>query len=263
MIRKLIVFILILSAAAAASAQMKASAEVGIDEKLGSQVALDTILKDENGADVTLRQYVDKPSILVFNYFRCPGICPLILGSLVDVVNQMKLEPGKDYRLIAVSFDPTDTPAMAREKKANYLNRMKRPFSPDSWHFLTGTEESTKVVADSTGYKYRKQGDMYIHPGAIMVLSPKGVISRYLYGNSFLPADVAMAIQEAGGGQVLPSISRVLSFCYTRDPQGRGYVFSITRFAGAVILLIAVIFVVFVLRGRSKARNSNAGEGNA
>jgi protein SCO1/2 len=258
MIRQLAVFILILSAAAAASSQMKASTEIGIDEKLGSQVALDTILKDENGNDVTLRQYVDKPTILVFNYFRCPGICPLILSSLVDVVNRMQLDPGKDYRLIAVSFDSADTPAMAREKKANYLNQMRRPFSPDSWHFLTGTEENTKVVADSTGYKYRKQGDMYIHPGAIMVLSPKGIISRYLYGNSFLPADVEMAIQEAAGGQVLPSISRVLSFCYTRDPQGRGYVFSITRFAGAVTLLMAVILVVFILRGRAKAKSKNA-----
>jgi protein SCO1/2 len=259
MIRKIMVFIVILSAAAAASAQMKTSAEIGIDEKLGSKVALDTILKDENGNDVTLRQFVDKPTILVFNYFRCPGICPLIISSLVNVVNQMQLEPGKDYRLIAVSFDPTDTPAMAREKKANYLNQMRRPFSPDSWHFLTGTEENTRVVADSTGYKYRKQGDMYIHPGAIMVLTSTGVLSRYLYGNSFLPADVAMAIQEAAGGQVLPSISRVLSFCYTRDPQGRGYVFSITRAAGAATLLIAVIFVVFVLRGKAKARNKNAG----
>jgi protein SCO1/2 len=259
MLRKIIVFALILSAAAAATAQMKTDAEVGIDEKLGSQVALDTILKDENGNDVTLRQYVDKPTILVFNYFRCPGICPLIISSLVNVVNRMQLEPGKDYRLIAVSFDPTDTPAMAREKKANYLNQMKRPFSPDNWHFLTGTEENTKILADSAGYRYRKQGDMYVHPGAILVLSPKGIISRYLYGNSYLPADVAIAIGEAAGGQVLPSISRVLSFCYTRDPQGRGYVFSITRFAGAATLLIAAIFVIFVLRGKAKVRNKDNG----
>jgi protein SCO1/2 len=259
MLRKIIVFILILCAAAAASAQMKTTAEIGIDEKLGAQVALDTILKDENGNDVTLRQYVDRPTILVFNYFRCPGICPLIINSLVNVVNRMQLDPGKDYRLVAVSFDPTDTPALAREKKANYLNQMKRPFSPDSWHFLTGTDENTRTVADSAGYRYRKQGDMYVHPGAILVLSPKGVISRYLYGNSYLPADVAMAIQEAAGGEVRPSISRVLSFCYTRDPQGRGYVFSITRAAGAATLLMAVVFVIFVVRGRAKNRNKNAG----
>ncbi len=164
---------------------------------------------------------------------------------MVHVVNQMNLNPGKDYRLIAISFDPTDTPEKASEKKANYLNQMRRPFSPDDWHFLTGTAENTRTVADSTGFNYHPQGDMYVHPGAIIVLTPKGVISRYLYGTSFVPADVEIAIKEAAGGQVLPTVSRVLSFCYVSDPEGRGRVFSVTRFAGAATLVIAAVFVIF------------------
>jgi protein SCO1/2 len=242
-----IVFLLAFSLTAG-RAQMMAPADIGIDEKLGSQVALDTALKDENGTDVTLRQYVDKPTILVFNYFRCPGICPVLISNMVSAINRVQLEPGKDFRLVAVSFDPTDTPALAREKKANYLNQMKRPFSPDSWHFLTGTADNSKAVADSAGFNYRKQGDMYVHPGAVIILTPKGIISRYLYGTSFLPADIELGVKEAAGGQVLPSISRVLSFCYVTDPQGRGRVFSVTRFAGAATLVIAVVFVAFVLR---------------
>lgn len=237
-----------------AGAQMKTPSTVGIDEKLGSSTALDTVLKDENGKDVTLRQYVDKPTILMFNYFRCPGICPVLINNTVDVVNRMKIVPGKDYRLVAVSFDPTDTPALAREKKANYLNQMKRPFSPDDWHFLTGTAENTKTVADSVGFNYYSQGDMFVHPGALIMLTPKGIISRYLYGTGFVPAEVEMAVQEAAGGQVLPTISRVLAFCYVSDPQGRGRVFSITRFAGAVTLLIAGLFIVFVLRSKRRTK---------
>jgi protein SCO1/2 len=166
----------------------------------------------------------------------------------------MRSVPGKDYRLIAISFDPTDTPSLAREKKANYLNQMKRPFSPDDWHFLTGTAENTKAVADSAGFNYYRQGDMFVHPGTLITLTPKGIISRYLYGTSFVPADVEIAVQEAAGGQVLPTISRVLSFCYVSDPQGRGRVFSVTRFAGAATLLLAGIFVVFVLRSRKKGK---------
>jgi protein SCO1 len=252
MFRKILVCMLFVLFALAGNAQMRTPSDVGIDEKLGSQVALDTVLKDENGKDVTLRQYVDKPTILIFNYFRCPGICPILINSVVDVVNRMQLEPGKDYRIIAVSFDPTDTPALAREKKANYLNQMQRPFSPDNWHFLTGTAENVKTVADSAGFSYRKQGDMYVHPGAIMLLTPKGILSRYLYGSTFLPVDVEMAVKEAQGGQVIPSISRVLSFCYVSDPQGRGRVFSVTRFVGAATLAIAGIFVIFVLWGKKK-----------
>jgi protein SCO1 len=236
--------------AMAASAQMKTPSNVGIDEKLGSVVALDTVLKDENGNDVTLRQYIDRPTILMFNYFRCPGICPVLINGTIDTINRMQVVPGKDYRLIAVSFDPTDTPGLAREKKANYLNQMKRPFSPDDWHFLTGTEENTRAVADSAGFNYYRQGDMFVHPGALIMLTSKGVISRYLYGTKFVPADVEIAVREAAEGQVLPTISRVLSFCYVSDPQGRGRVFSVTRFAGAATLIIAAIFVIFILRSK-------------
>jgi protein SCO1 len=244
--------ILILSVAAPLGAQMKTSNDIGIDEKLGNRISLNTILKDENGKDVTLGQLIDKPTILVFNYFRCPGICPVLISNLTQVVNNMKADPGKDYRVVAVSFDPADTPEIAHEKKANYLNQMKRPFPPDAWMFLTGSAENTKIVADSAGFNYRRQGDMYVHPGAIMVITPKGILSRYLYGTSFVPADVEIAVKEAAGGQVVPSISRILSFCYVTDPQGRGYVFSVTRFIGAATLVLAGIFMVFVLKRRLK-----------
>jgi len=244
--------VLLLSFALTCNAQMKAPADVGIDEKLGAQVAMDTILKDENGNDVTLRQLIDKPTILMFNYFRCPGICPVLINNVVGVVNRIQLEPGKDFRLVAVSFDPADTPELAREKKANYLNQVRRPFSPDAWHFLTGTGENTKAVADSAGFNYRRQGDMYIHPGAIIALTPKGIISRYMYGTSFVPAEVEMAVKEAAGGQVIPTISRVLTFCYTYDPAGRRYVLNVTRLVGAITLVVAGVFAVFVLKGRSK-----------
>lgn len=235
-------------------AQTKSGSGVDVEEKLGEEVALDVPLKDENGNETTLRALVDKPTILIFNYFRCPGICPIILSSVVKVVNEMDLEPGKDYRLIAVSFDPTDTPEMALKKKANYLNMMRRPFPPDAWYFLTGTAENTKAVADSTGYVYQKQDDMYAHPGVIMVLTSKGVLSRYIYGTTYLPAEVAMAIREAAAGEVRPTISKVLSFCYSYDPEGRRYVFSITRLFGAAILALVAVFLIFVIFRKKKKK---------
>jgi protein SCO1/2 len=245
----------IVAASLLGHAQAKPTPEVGIDEKLGQTVAMDIPLKDENGDTITLRQLIDKPTILIFNYFRCPGICPIVFSSMTKVVNQMSLEPGKDYRLVAVSFDPTDTPEMARSKKANYLNLLRRPFPPDAWRFLTGSVENTKAVADSTGYGYLKQGnDMYMHPGAIIILTSKGVISRYIYGTTYLPAEVAMAIQEAAAGEVRPTISKVLSFCYSYDPEGRRYVFSITRFFGAAILALVAVFLIFVIFRKRKKR---------
>lgn len=253
----------------AGSGQMKANAEVGIDERLGARVALDVPLRDENGGEVTLGQFVDRPVILIFNYFSCPGICPTMLNNMVEVVNRLEAEPGKDYAIVAVSFDPADTPALAREKKSNYLNRMRRPFPPGAWRFLTGTGDDTRKLADSTGYRYLRQGEMFAHPGAIILLTPEGVISRYIYGTSYVPADVEMAIKEAAGGQVRPTISRVLAFCYTYDPEGRTYVLSVTRLAGGLILLFVALFAVLVLwrsrRGRraaSRGGESKTGAGD-
>jgi protein SCO1 len=254
MLRIFLIAVLIFNFALIGNAQMKAAPDVGIDEKLGKQVAMDIVLKDENGNDVALRSLIDKPTILVFNYFRCPGICPELINNMIEVVNRIQIEPGKDFRLIAVSFDPADTPELAREKKANYLSQMRRPFTPDTWHFLTGTAENTKAVADSAGFNYRRQGDMYAHPGAIIMLTPKGIISRYLYGTSFVPADVAIAAKEAAGGQVIPTVSKMLAFCYTYDPAGRGYVFNVTRLAGIVILIVAAVLAIFLLRGRAKRK---------
>lgn len=239
--------------AVAGHAQMNSGSEVDVDEKLGETVALDVPLSDENGNQINLRALVDKPTILIFNYFRCPGICPILLSSMVNVVNGMDLEPGRDYRLVAVSFDPTDTPEMARQKKANYLNMMRRPFPPDAWRFLTGSADNTRAVADSAGFKYRKQSeDMFMHPGVIMVLTSDGILSRYVYGTSYQPAEVVMAIQEAEAGQVRPTISKVLSFCYSYDPEGRRYVFSITRFFGAAILALVAVLLIFVIFRKKK-----------
>jgi protein SCO1/2 len=246
---------LLMLVSAIGKAQAQSGSNADIDEKLGQTVALDVPLKDENGSDITLKSLVDKPTILILNYFRCQSICPIILTSVATVVNEMTLEPGKDYRLVAVSFDPTDTPEMAREKKANYLNMMRRPFPPDAWRFLTGSAENTRAVADSVGYKYQQQGDMYLHPAAIIVLTPKGVISRYIYGSSYLPAEVAMAVKEAAAGEVRPTISKVLSFCYSYDPEGRRYVFSITRFFGAAVLLLVAVFLVFVVFRKKKKQS--------
>ena len=158
MARTFLTIVLFLAFSSMGAPQMKAPADVGIDEKLGKQVALDVVLKDENANDMTLRQLVDKPTILMFNYYRCPGICPVLLNSMVEVVNQIQLEPGKDFRLIAVSFDPADTPEQARQKKANYLNMLKRQFSPDAWHFLTGSAENTKSSGRLCGIQLSQTG---------------------------------------------------------------------------------------------------------
>jgi protein SCO1/2 len=247
----LLVAVLLSGAGAAALAQGSVPGEVGINEKLGAQVALDAVLKDEDGKDITLRQLIDKPTVLTLNYFRCTGICTPLLNAVADMLNKIGLEPGKDFQVITVSFDPRDTPEIAYQKRINYLRSLNRPATPTAWRFLTGEAQNIRQVADSVGFNFRADGDQFLHPGAIMVLTPAGTVSRYLYGITFLPADVQMAIQEAAEGRVRPSISRFLAFCYNYDPRSRQYVLHITRVMGAAILILIGGFVVYLLRGRS------------
>jgi protein SCO1/2 len=233
-----------------------APGEVGIDEKLGARLPLDLTLNDEDGRPVALRTLLDKPTVLTLNYFRCAGICTPQLNGMVDVLNQIQAQPGQDFQVLTVSFDPRDTPEVAQQKRANYLKQVKRPISPTAWRFLTGPGEATKALADSVGFKFKAQGDDFIHPAALMLLSPGGKVTRYIYGISYQPADLQMAVLEAAQGETRPTVNQWLQFCFSYDPQGRGYVFSVTRVAATIILLSAAGFAaVLLLRRKPKVQS--------
>ena len=256
---------LLLLAAPGARAQAAASAspaptfsnqEVGVDEKLGQTVPLDLVLKGEDGKPVTLRSLINKPTILTMNYFRCAGICTPQLNGLAEALDKVDAVPGRDFQVITVSFDDRDTPEMAAQKRDNYLGQMTRPFPASAWRFLTGDAATTRALADSVGFKYKRVGDGFIHAGAAMVLSPTGKVTRYMYGITYLPADVDMALQEAARGEAHPSIKKLLKFCFNYDPQGRKYVLNFTKLSMALTLLAVIIFaLVLVFKGRGKSKS--------
>lgn len=237
--------------------------EVGVDEQPGGLVDLDAPLKDEEGKDVTLRQLIDRPTILTLNYFSCAGICTPLLNGVLEMMNRIELEPGKDFQVITVSFDDRDTPEMAKKKRENYFRLMKRPILPTGWRFLTGTAAATRRVTDSVGFRFKKvkkDGPTegwyeYVHPGAIMLLSPEGKITRYMYGTTFLPADVQMAVGEAARGEVQATIPKLLKFCYSFDPEGRRYVFSMTRVVGLIMGVLVAGFIFYLLLQGRKRKN--------
>ncbi|MHB8875369.1 MAG: SCO family protein [Myxococcaceae bacterium] len=227
--------------------------ELGIDEKLGQTIALDLTLLDEKGQKVVLKDLIDKPTVLTLVYFRCAGICSPLLNGVVDVLNKSDQQPGKDYQIITVSFDDRDGPEIAAAKKANYLKQLKLTFPDGGWRFLTGDAATTRRLADSVGFRYRKQGEDFIHPAAIFVLSPKGKIARYMYGIRYLPFDLKMALVEASEGRTGPTINKILKFCYSYDPSGQRYFLNVTRVAGVFTLLLLAGFVISLkLRGKTR-----------
>jgi len=222
--------------------------EVGINEKLGATIPLDLVLNGEDGKPVTLRQLIDKPTILTLNYFRCAGICTPLLSGVAEVVNRTKAEPGKDFQVITVSFDERDGSEIAAQKRTNYIGEITRPFPPSAWRFLTGPGATTKALADAVGFKFKRVNDDFVHAGAIIFLSPTGKVTRYMYGVTYLPADVQLAAQEAARGEAQPTINKFLKFCFSYDPAGRRYVLNFTTISALVILLAAAIFLVVITR---------------
>ncbi|MCX7878643.1 MAG: SCO family protein [Ignavibacteria bacterium] len=243
---------------------------VGLDEKLGNQLPLELVFTDEYGKPVQLKSLIDKPSILVLVYYRCPGICSPLLSGVSLMTERLDLTAGKDYNIITVSFNPKEDYITASGKKLNYFDNMQKKINPDAWRFLTGDSASIAALTDAVGFRYEKQGDDYIHSAFITVVSPSGKIARYLYGVEFLPLDVKLALAEASEGKTGPTIAKIVRLCYSYDPEGRRYVLNITRIAGGGILLVLLgfVFILTLKRKRKKPysdsfnKNSLNGKGN-
>jgi protein SCO1 len=227
--------------------------KIGIDEQLGAVIPMDITYIDENGQPVMLRDLMGKPTIFTFVYYDCPGICTPLLNSLTEVINKSDLKPGVDYNIISVSIDETDPPALALRKKKNYLEMIEKEISPEAWRFLTGDSVKIKELTDAAGFYYQRDGKEFIHSGAFIFVTGDGKITRYLFpgysekgGFNILPFDFKMAVTETQKGKVTPTIARFLQFCFSYDPEGKTYVFNITRVLGAGMLLAVVGFVIFL-----------------
>ncbi len=229
-----------------------------IDEKLGSVVPDGIFLNDERGNPVDVRSLMDMPTIILPVFFTCPAACNTLQSSLTATLPNVTLTPGKDFRVITVSFDETDTPAMAARKKNNFLAAMNYEFPEEYWTYLTGDLASIKKFMDALGFPFIRKGvGDFSHPVGIIIVGNGGKITRYLYGQSFMPVDITMACLEAAEGKIGLSVKRVLSYCFAYDPEARGYVFSVMRLAGIIILFGAGVLLFVLLRGGKGARASS------
>ena len=245
------VFVLIIFAVVRLGAQD--NQPVGIAEKLGQTIPLDAEFYDESGNLVQLKSVITKPTILMFVYYRCPGICNPLMTEVANIVGKMDLELGKDYQIVTISFDPEEKPELAADKKDNYLSLIKRKVDPNGWRFFTGDSVNIHRVTDAAGFFYKKENGTWVHAGMLTVISPSGKIARYLYGIQHLPLDVKLAIMEASEGRTGPTIAKVLSFCYAYDPAGQRYALDIVRVCGVVFLgLVGVFVIVFLVKPGKK-----------
>jgi len=244
--------------ATAARAGDGPSGEVGIDEHLGQRLPQDLVFNDEDGHPVELAKLITRPTILTLVYFKCPNICGPLLNELAKTVDHVKHNtPGKDFNLVTVSFDPSETPDMAKTGRVNLLKRMKRKMPLDTWRFLTGEQPQIKRLADAVGFRYRRsKGDgNFDHAGTVIFVSKTGKIVRYLSGVELLPFDLEMAINDAREGTPRTVFQRIQNLCFGYDPDAKTYTLMVNRIVLFVTLLGAGIFalVLFLRRGRKPA----------
>jgi len=260
--KKLILFVCLFSYLALPKLFSEERLEIGIehDKKLGQFVDPNLYFTDSDGKVKKLKDIIKKPTVLSLVYFHCPGICSPLLTNLGKVIDEAKVEPGKDYQVLTISFDPKEDAPLAAKWKNNYLNSVERPINPKDWTFMVGDSLNIAKITDQVGFRYKSDGkEDFIHAGALVVLGTDGKINRYLLGTEFLPFDFKMAVFESAKGVSAPPISRILAYCYSYDPEGKTYVFNINRVAGTLIFLSAgILLTVLLIKGRTK--NSKKGD---
>ncbi len=234
--------------------------KVDFEQRLNEQVPLDLVFKDEGGRSVTLAEYFHgKPVVLVLAYFRCPMLCTEVLNGMVRAMLDIPYDAGKEYEVLTVSFDARETPPLATAKKKTYVERYGRPGGAAGWHFLTGQEDAIKKLADAVGFHftYDPRHDQFAHPSGIIVITPQGKVSRYLYGIDYSPRDLKLALMEASHNKIGSRLERaVLFFCFHYDPEDGRYGPIIMNFvrAGGVLTMLALGTFVFVMWRQERRR---------
>jgi protein SCO1/2 len=225
--------------------------EVGIDQRLDERVPLDLPFRDEDGRDVRLGDYFgERPVLLALVYYECPMLCTQVLNGLVSALTVLSLSAGREFDVVAVSFDPAEGPGLAMAKKRSYLQRYERPGTEAGWHFLTGEQASIERLTRAVGFRYAydRKRDQFAHGAAITVLTPSGVISRYFYGIEYAPRDVRLGIVEASANRVGSIADQILLLCYHYDPSTGRYGFvalTLVRIGGILTVVAFGLFLWF------------------
>jgi protein SCO1/2 len=234
------------------------SESVGVVEHLGTKIPLDITFRDEAGTPVLLNDLVKGPTIILPVYYRCSNVCFTLQGHFANTLQRLERRPLDDYRVISVSFDEEETPAMAARSRHAYLSAMKKPFPEEGWRFLTGDSTSIRRLTDALGYGFQRQRHEFAHPVATIVVAGDGTIVRYLYGISVLPKDLALALVEARSGVTGGSIRTLMDYCFSYDPAGRTYVFNLLRVSATAVILCTGGFLLFlILAGRKRRQRSS------
>ncbi|HKH49389.1 MAG TPA: SCO family protein [Thermoanaerobaculia bacterium] len=229
--------------------------QVRFDQRLGQQVRLDGVFRDEMGRQVRLGDYFGKrPVVLVLAYYHCPMLCDLVLSGVTGSLKALTLNPGQDFEVVVASIDPKETPELAADQRRQTLASYNRSGTQAGWHFLTGDQSAIDALTEDIGfqYVYDRDRDEYAHAAGITVLTPGGQVSRYIFGIDFPPRDVRLALLESGGGKIGSLVDQAMLYCFHYDPTLGRYSAAAMRLlrVAAALTLVGVVLMIVLLRRR-------------
>lgn len=231
---------------------------VGFEPQLNARLPLDLAFRDEVGRSVQLRDYfTQKPVLLALVYYGCPMLCNQTEQGVVGALRMLSFNPGRDYEVVFVSFDPRESPDMAAQKKDLAMTHFRRPETASGWHFLTGSKESIDALSTGANFRYSfdEKSNLFAHAAGIMLLTPDGRISRYFYGVEYPARDLRLGLVDASAGKIGTPIDRALLFCYQYDPTSARYSASILKIIrlGGVLTILALVAGMLIFRRRDIA----------
>jgi protein SCO1/2 len=240
--------------------------EVGVTEHLDAQVPPDLPFVDTQEHPVTLGDFLDgkRPVILTLNYSNCPMLCSMQLNGLFEGLDKLEWDLGQNFQMVTVSIDPKESPIRARQTKQKYLKTYGRPGVAEGWHVLTGEEENIHRLADTVGfhYKYLPDSGEYSHVAALMILTPDGRVSRYLYGIEYSAQTLRLALVEAAEGKIGSTVDQLLLFCFRYDADKGRYgpaAVRMVQIGGTLtVVLLGGVLMVFWRRELKKNKQSQA-----
>lgn len=254
----------------------KAMAKVGVKEHRGDQLPLDLRFTNEKGQEVRLGDFLKegKPVILDLGYYSCPMLCDLVMNGLCDTIKEMKWVPGEDYQIIFVSIDPSENHKLAAAKKKTYVDDLNetlgantpgskvKPVDEASWHFLTGDQANIAALSQAIGFAYQwdAQQMQFAHPAVLTIVTPKGEISRYIYGVKFPAQTLKLSLVEASEGKIGSALDQLILTCFHYDPTIGSYTLSAYRLmrAGGYLTVLVLVGVIGFALLREKARHRDS-----
>jgi protein SCO1 len=235
--------------------------QIGIYEQQKTPIDLNLTFTNEYNQKKTLKEFINnKPTILTINYYNCPTMCSPMLYEVANVVQKVGLTLGDDFNIITISLEKNDTFIHAKNTKDKISRTFDKPFKITSWSFLsTSNQDNIDKITSQVGFKYErrvKNGVVdYLHPAAIIVLTPKGKVSRYLNGITYLPFDLKLALLEASDEKTRPTIANTLLYCFAYDSKSKTYLFQAEKIVGGIIFGIVLIFFIYLIKSGRRKEN--------